>query len=86
MIKIILSHAVYKDNILINVLNGDIIRKLEELSEGDSENRQTFWPFFLIRRIFMFSHSVDEKQIVINFVYLSIFYIFATNFTTKRWY
>lgn len=42
MIKIILSHAVYKDNILINVLNGDIIRKLEELSEGDSENRQTF--------------------------------------------
>ena len=86
MIKIILSHAAYKDNILINVLNGDIIRKLEELSEWDSENRQTFWPFFLIRRIFMFSHSVDEKQIVINFVYLSIFYIFATNFTTKRWY
>ena len=42
MIKIILSHAAYKVNILINVLNGDIIRKLEELSEGDSENRQTF--------------------------------------------
>lgn len=33
MIKIILSHVAYKVNILINVLYGDIIRKLEELSE-----------------------------------------------------